>query len=1308
MDYPKRIRKLPYFLAFLALIGILIFVLRGPHISNALKKIILPELEMASGENIIARKISVNIFPLFIETKDLKVFDEEGERIIIAKRAKAYIELSGLLKRNIVIRRLVIKEPIVTANREQINEIIENIKANVSRKKEGSLKVIVKAVEIKNGSAHFNDAKTESISDINDLNAELIIGKTKRIKASAEKIKVSKKGLSEITGDADISLTLKKESVQINSITIETSGSKVTGSGQYHRGRLKLKTDLDLKVLTVKDIFNLNNSGDGKIEANGNIEYADNKISVDLKLAGNFYLQTLMELLEVEDRIEGLVNVEGQIEGPLSDLRGIGTTSMHQGNLYDVDIDFVKCKVSYQDGTMRFFDGDGKLYNGYAKASATIQLPVVDFFTLDIDFSDIDSNEAFRLIGWDLGFHTGKVKGRVSSAGAVFNPKGWFEYKHTGQALDVLDRVRDISGEYELQGSLLSLIDLKISTGMSSLYSNGFVDVEQETLNIDGILETNDITDISSPYYERLKGNGMFEAKIKGTFDDPVISGNIKLFNTSIEGYDSGILEADVTYKKDLLNIRELVIKQDDELHSLNGRIYFEQAKELFYFSDPEFKLNASLNNADLEKFIKIFYPDFVGFGRLQSALKIAGSADRPVVTGEAVVEKAAIYKVAFDSAAFKFKYDDKKLEITKTKVKRGKSIVKADASIDTSGKFFFKANTDKIVLSDLMQRDLQGDVIFSVNAQGHGTLDNPSILFDANIIKGVLKGRSVGSGDITASIENKDFSLSASLINDKINITAKGRLESDIPWDAKVDIQSGRYDSLIASFLKDVPEDLILSLDGSVFLRGNKEHISGSSVLKNIVLSMYGYSFTNEEEIKVDINDKQLDLNKISLRSGNTSLSIYGRVEIGNQYNIVLEGSSALAPFKSLSDKIAVLKGDTEFVISITGRWDLPRINGGLSLSNASVGIKNYYHRVSALNGYFYIDEDRIILKELSGKVGGGEIEISGVLYLKKFSFKRFYLEAVLTDITTSLSNDISVNFGGNLLYKGTPASQMISGNIELHRARYKKRVEWKSWLLQTKKAEKLRTEISNFEKAELNIRVEGKDNIIIDNNLARSTASADIVLRGSIYRPILFGRLKSNDGTVYFRNNEFRIIHASVDFSDPNRINPFMEINSETVVKGYKVKMNLEGQADHFNLSLSSDPPLKEMDILTLLTVGKMGGELKGLEGGIGASEATSFMTGKFQDVLEERLTTITGLDRLQIDPYVSKTTANVEPRVTVSKRLIGEKMFVTYTTTLATKEEQILKLEYYLNKNMSLLGVRDERGIFGGDISFRFTFK
>jgi len=215
-------------------------------------------------------------------------------------------------------------------------------------------------------------------------------------------------------------------------------------------------------------------------------------------------------------------------------------------------------------------------------------------------------------------------------------------------------------------------------------------------------------------------------------------------------------------------------------------------------------------------------------------------------------------------------------------------------------------------------------------------------------------------------------------------------------------------------------------------------------------------------------------------------------------------------------------------------------------------------------------------------------------------------------------------------------------------------------------------------------------------------------MVLRGKLYRPSLLGRFETSEGKVFFRNNEFNIRHASADFSDPNRLNPFITIAADTVVKGYKVKMNLEGQLDRFNMSLASDPPLKEMDILALLTVGQTGSDVKGLEAGIGAGEATSFVTGKMQDVFEERLRSITGLDRFQVDPHVSKTTGTVEPRVTVSKRLLGDKVYVTFTTAVGTLEEQIIKLEYFMNKNISLVGERDERGIAGGDIRFRFEFK
>jgi hypothetical protein len=57
---------------------------------------------------------------------------------------------------------------------------------------------------------------------------------------------------------------------------------------------------------------------------------------------------------------------------------------------------------------------------------------------------------------------------------------------------------------------------------------------------------------------------------------------------------------------------------------------------------------------------------------------------------------------------------------------------------------------------------------------------------------------------------------------------------------------------------------------------------------------------------------------------------------------------------------------------------------------------------------------------------------------------------------------------------------------------------------------------------------------------------------------------------------------------------------------------------------------------------------------------------------------------------------------------KLLVGDRLFVTYTTLLGSTEEQIINLEYLLSKNVSLIGMRDERGSMGGDVKFRFEFK
>jgi hypothetical protein len=1300
-------KRLALLFAAIVVFGITTFALRGPYISNALKKVILPELEMASGRQLTVKRIYLNLFPLFAEARDVKVFDDSGNLILSVPMAKAYINLSGLLSREIIIRRLAIKDPEIVTSGTQAAVIIRNISAYLARERKTAVKVKIRAVEIRHGNVAFSDESQKLASRVQGLNGEIIIGDAQRINASAEKVIIKKGEWPEITSDVSISLAVRGGTFRIRRLVVRSFGSRMSGSGDYDGKKGTLKTRIELFLSTVKRIFRLERDGTGKMSATGTVTYLDRKIGLDLKVSGNFYLQTLMELLKVKDRIEGYADVKGEVKGPLDDLRGQGTLKVRNGDFYDVAVDSLKCNVAYAGGQMRFVDGVGRLYNGRAKVAVMIHLPVVNYYSVAVDFEDVDSAPVFKLIGWDPGVEPGKVKGSLETAGSLFNPAGRFEYRSLRQGKDMIGRIRKIAGAYRMQDGLLSVSGLRLDTGRTEIGADGTVDIGRKTLELEGHLKTADITDVTLPYYNKLKGAGGFKGRVTGSFDDPVISGHISIARPVFEQYAAAAIDGDVTYKKEQMTIGDLSVMGKGETLTLQGETYFRGAKKLFDLSGAEYQLRTSLRNADMGKFVKIFYSGFVGTGNLSGDMRISGSAENPQIAGVASVENASVYAVPFDSARFALRYADGKLRLVNARITKGKSSVSGDAEFAEGGNFTFKASSDSLRLADVIRREIKGDAVFSLNAQGGGTLDNPSVSISGKIMEGVLRGRNVGSGSIEASIRQKTISVSVSMINNGIRFTGKGRLEKDIPWEGRIDIGTGRYDPLITAFLKDVPEDLVLSLNGTVLLRGDRHHIAGSAALRQLMLSMYGYSFSNEREIRFELNNRTLELRRISLRSGVASLTVDGSVVLGRQYNLVFEGKSALSPFKSLSSKIGVLRGDTDFVLAVSGDWDKPQINGGVTFANGSFGMKELPYRLSSLNGYVYMDNDRIVLQRFRGKMGGGDVDLSGIVYLKKFSFKRFYVDAKLTNITIPVSNDFSVNFAGDLLLRGTLDSRTISGDITINRARYRERVEWKSWLLKTRKIEKVKGEISDIERTGLDVKIAGS-NILIDNNIARATVGVDMVLRGSIYRPVLLGRIETTEGAVYFRNNDFRILHASADFTDPNRMNPYFMISADTLVKGYKITMNLDGQFDHFNVSFSSDPVLKEMDILSLLAIGQTGTEMKGLEGSIGASEATGFVTGKLQDVLEERVKTITGLDRFQIDPYVSKSTGAIEPRVTVSKRLLGEKLYVTYATAMGTEEEQIVKMEYFLTRHMSLVGIRDERGIIGADVMFRFRFK
>jgi translocation and assembly module TamB len=171
---------------------------------------------------------------------------------------------------------------------------------------------------------------------------------------------------------------------------------------------------------------------------------------------------------------------------------------------------------------------------------------------------------------------------------------------------------------------------------------------------------------------------------------------------------------------------------------------------------------------------------------------------------------------------------------------------------------------------------------------------------------------------------------------------------------------------------------------------------------------------------------------------------------------------------------------------------------------------------------------------------------------------------------------------------------------------------------------------------------------------------------------------------------------------------MNPVLDIQAETQVREFQIRLAVTGTAERAVVNLISDPPLIDTDILSLLALGKKGSELKGKETGVGVGEAASFASGQFQDIFERRARNLTGFDRFQIDPYVGRSDTSV-PRVTVGKELVQNKLFVTYSSNVgASAPEQVFRIEYILDKRFSLVGERNDLGNTGADIKYRFEFK
>ncbi|VAX29009.1 hypothetical protein MNBD_NITROSPIRAE02-1200 [hydrothermal vent metagenome] len=1354
---PKKILLFISALVLVILITGAFFYIRSPFMSNHLKRIILPELSRISGQRVTSRRIYINLFPFFAGVDDLLVADNEGKKIFSIKKARFYIELLPLLRREVYVSVVAIDSLQYGTTVQSLKGAAGLMAARKSGIKTSGWRIKFGSILLKNTDVRVSDPEKGVVLSLHNISAEGNM-KRKSLNLRDAELKITRQDRDVINGNLHMLLSLSDNSVRLKTLEFKSGDSYVNLKGELENNTFdgSIKTDVSIELLS--DLFLLKKNSTGSITASGRVRWKagdDNKtpklqppaltflrgLSLNLDVKGSIYLETLMELLKENVPLQGLAGFSGTVRGPAMNPVAQLTAEMKEGHIYGIDLDSVKCRILYKEKVLQFRDGKVTAYNGNADVSVDIYLSRPTRFSLKVQAESLDSHNILKLIKWDPGLAPGSVTGFLQSEGRAFEPWGTFQFRafqteeNTGvkgrsSETSFLKKIKNASGSFRMKKHVLTLTDLKASSPRTRLASSGFLDFEKGILRLKAHVTSEDLNEV---YYKEgvIKGTGQFEGNVTGLIEDPVISGNISLCNFSYMERFLGCLDAQISYRKSGVMINSLEGKLKDTAYTLRGTVSTPES-ELFTFNSPEFSLSGTFSHLHLDQLREWIAPrsaqaETQGFpeianeakGLLSGDFRLTGPLDDLILAGHTETEELKI-KGIYAHLKTDFKYSRREFNLSNLALTKGTSFLRGALSISSAGVIKSDGFTLSLVSDDVTTKAPQGFRIRG-NLKVSGSLKSPEGEFNGMLevsTDNMPTGADIAPiksdlGDIHLRLKDQELTLDGRLFRKQVSITGSMATSGDLPWKAKIDIAEGLYDDLMLLFmknvsLKNIPEDLFLSLKGEINLSGTSRSVMGSVLLKSLKLNLYGQNFTNTEDILLTIHDSKIEFNSFSLRTGLAALSINGNLDIEKGYDMTIDGRAYLSPLKGFISGLEYIRGYSDFVLAIKGKWLDPVFNGGLSIEETSFAVTGIPNRFSSIKGYIYIDENRIVLDTLSGRFASGDIRVRGVAQLKGLNLRDFHLEGVVKNVNLYLEEGVSFKLSGELVLAKKQKGIYLIGDMRVLRGRYTRNIEWKSWILSAKKPALPKKQYSFLDSIELNINLYGDEDIIIDNNIATAPARIDLVILGTLKNPSLIGRVELKGGKIFFRNNEFTIINASADFTDPSRINPFFDIVATTRVKEYQIHLSLEGYAEQFNLSLSSEPMLDEIDILSLLTVGELGTKLKGFEGGIGASEAASFLTGKLQETLEERLRNITGFDRIQVEPYVSEITGTIGPKITVSKRLLTDRLYVTYTTSLGNAPEQSLRVEFFLSDNISLVGERDELGTLGADIKFRVEFR
>ena len=818
----------------------------------------------------------------------------------------------------------------------------------------------------------------------------------------------------------------------------------------------------------------------------------------------------------------------------------------------------------------------------------------------------------------------------------------------------------------------------------------------------------------------RVAGKIAWRGRILGPLGGPSFVGHLHATGPSYDRLAWDALDGDLDYSPDGFHLNNTMMTRGETSAKLDLWLQFDG--DWNFLEESPWTLDARAENASGEDVQALIGTSYPAAGQIGGEIHGSGTRGAPVLDADLVVDDIEARGWHFDRFSGQLHWQRDEVRLSHAELRGGTGVAAGDILYrpDEQQTEFNITGTGITLegIKTLQTPSLPVGGRLDFDLRGSGPVRAP--LAQGNVRVTNLRLGTETEGDFSAQLASDGQNARVTLTSEPQHEKLQGELTVGFGGDQQI---SGRLsvvqfdlDPLIAAGLHLTQLTGHGSADGVFTFSGALRQPDSIQVDANIARLSFNYEFvqlTNDQNIRLTYRRNEIRIEQARLHGPDTDLQLGGsaRFDRDRRIEVTLSGGVNLRLLKSVLPDLDA-QGRADANVSIEGTMARPRVTGRASVRRAEAHYADFPVGLSNVNGDFVFDRSRLLFDKVTADSGGGHLTLNGSVTYGEGPV-RYEVTAATSTVRIRYPAGMSWLAGGTLQLSGTSEAALVSGHVQVERLLFAEGVDVASFFASASDTSPGPASNSSFLQ-NLAFDVEGQTNpgARIEWAGAHIDVDGDVRLRGTWDRPVLLGHIHLLGGEMPFRGNNFELTRGDINFSNPFRLDPVLNVEATSTINQYQVTIDFSGPASHLALNYRSDPPLPDSDIVALLALGSPG-EGSGLRSAPGAAQnygATALLSEAISTGIGGRIEHLFGISSFRVDPFIAGTAteSNAAARVTIQEQVTRD-LAITYSTNAATSNQyQLIQVEYTVKRGLSVVFLRDINGTYGLDVKFVKHFK